>query len=53
MNADFFKYSFSVSFTVVCFRYYIKIVKRGVNVAKKKSKYIQMRKNLQRSGLEA
>lgn len=33
---------FSVLFTVVCFRYYIKILKRGVNVAKNKSKYVQM-----------
>lgn len=46
MNADFFKkYSFSVSFTVVCFRYYIKIPKREVNCTKKKSKYIQMMTN--------
>lgn len=26
----------------VCFRYYIKILKREVNIAEKKSKYIQM-----------
>lgn len=36
-----FNYSFSVLFTVVCFRYYTKILRR-LNVAKKKSMYIQI-----------
>lgn len=35
-ECTFFLISSSVLFTVVCFRYYIKILKRGVNVAKKK-----------------